>query len=82
MERTNKLKCTECDRVWASSEILTAQNPFTQDESCTIAGCPECLAIDQFVTACDEPGCTETVSMGTPTPDGYRSTCYKHAPRA
>jgi len=30
---------------------------------------------------CDEPGCKKRISCGTPTPDGYRSTCGDHAPR-
>jgi hypothetical protein len=30
---------------------------------------------------CDEPGCMEQASVGTPTPTGYRRTCHKHAPK-
>ena len=30
---------------------------------------------------CDEPGCCDQVSCGTPTENGYRSTCGKHAPK-
>lgn len=30
--------------------------------------------------ACDEPDCREQVTCGTPTPDGYRSTCFDHRP--
>ncbi len=29
---------------------------------------------------CDEPGCTEGQSCGTPSKDGYRRTCGEHAP--
>lgn len=29
---------------------------------------------------CDEPGCFNRVSCGTPTPTGYRSTCHTHYP--
>lgn len=31
---------------------------------------------------CDEPGCKEPISCGTPTPTGYRRTCSDHYPRA
>lgn len=30
---------------------------------------------------CDEPGCDRWVTRGTPTPNGYRSTCSDHAPK-
>ena len=29
---------------------------------------------------CDEPGCREQATGGTPTPTGYRRTCREHAP--
>jgi hypothetical protein len=35
---------------------------------------------DDMPAICDEPGCLEFVSCGTPTEDGYRSTCHKHIP--
>lgn len=33
-----------------------------------------------IVGLCDEPGCYDTISCGTPTSEGYRSTCSKHIP--
>ena len=30
---------------------------------------------------CDEPGCKERSTCGTPTKDGYRRTCNKHWPQ-
>lgn len=30
---------------------------------------------------CDEPGCMHQISMGTPTPQGYRRTCFDHRPK-
>jgi len=30
---------------------------------------------------CEEPGCHERATCGTPTEKGYRTTCSKHAPR-
>ena len=35
---------------------------------------PECC--------CDEPGCKKQISCGTPSPDGYRNTCWGHKPEA
>lgn len=29
---------------------------------------------------CDEPGCKEQITCGTPTADGYRNTCWPHHP--
>jgi hypothetical protein len=30
------------------------------------------------IPRCDEAGCERETSMGFPTPDGYRRTCYDH----
>lgn len=35
---------------------------------------------DDMPAICDEPGCLEFVSCGTPTANGYRSTCTRHRP--
>ena len=75
----NSFICSECGQKTAESELLTAPNPFNPED--TICGCPKCLSAGEFVGACDEPGCNEESSMGTPTPTGYRHTCYKHRPK-
>ncbi len=33
-----------------------------------------------YAGLCDEPDCYDSVCCGTPTPDGYRNTCYEHKP--
>ena len=38
------------------------------------------IRLKAIARLCDEPGCYDEISCGTPTPDGYRSTCSKHAP--
>lgn len=73
-----KILC-ECGWHGEEEERLAAPNPFRADD--TIHACPKCLAIDQAISACDEPGCWEEASCGTPTASGYRMTCGKHAPR-
>jgi hypothetical protein len=72
-------RCDECRRwTGAHEEMLEAPNPFALDE--TINGCPLCRAIERFEMLCDEPGCDESASCGTPTKDGYRQTCSRHMP--
>jgi hypothetical protein len=73
-----KLICEECGWLGQDSEMLKAPSPF--DPEHTIVGCPRCREVETLVVACDEPGCSAKVTCGTPTPDGYRNTCGKHAP--
>jgi hypothetical protein len=37
--------------------------------------------VNSMLTVCDEPGCWSPVTCGTPSTEGYRSTCRKHKPR-
>lgn len=76
-----KIICNEFRCSWQGleGEALTAPNPFEPTE--TVSGCPECLGIDTIVYACDEPDCWKSATCGTPTKEGYRSTCGKHMPK-
>lgn len=58
-------------------EQLTDPNPFEEKE--VVEGCPACRQVDTVEILCDEPGCLELASCGTPTPGGYRWTCYEHS---
>lgn len=73
-----KLVCQECDWCGPRGDRLVASNPF--DSIMAVYGCPACKAVNCFRVACDEDGCWELVTCGTPTDDGYRSTCSKHRP--
>jgi len=75
-----KLGCQERRCGWRGTQdqMLTAPNPFDPGDS--IVGCPGCKSVDTLVEVCDEPGCAEFSSCGTPTPTGYRRTCGKHRP--
>ena len=73
-----KLKCGECGALVHTDNALRAGHPF--DVGAIVLGCPSCCSIDSFEKVCDEPGCTEVVCAGTPTPAGYRLTCGKHMP--
>jgi hypothetical protein len=68
-----------CNWRGMETELLTAQDPFDVEEILT--ACPRCKGIFELRIACDEPGCWYEVTCGTPTPNGYRQTCGKHAPK-
>jgi len=79
--RTPKTKtiCKECEWHGFSGEVLVADSPF--ESGVEIYGCPTCKGVDCFLVACDEHGCWEPVTCGTPMPGGFRNTCSKHRPR-
>lgn len=74
----NKRLCNSCHRMVDYREILTAPNPFSSVG--VVTGCPLCKDVTTFTIVCDQMGCREPYSCGTPTPAGYRMTCGKHAP--
>jgi hypothetical protein len=70
--------CQSCDWIGGGAELLRAPNPFDPEEN--ISGCPKCKAVEDIVSACDEPGCRREGSSGWPDGDGgYRRTCYEHS---
>lgn len=75
-----KFLCRDCRWQGTEREVLTADNPFAEDDGETMYGCPRCREANTMDIACDEPGCWRKVSCGTPTPNGYRSTCGEHKP--
>ena len=75
---TDKVQCDVCAWIGTDARILSAKNPFDPED--TVEGCPQCKSVNSIRRFCDEPGCTERASCGTPTKDGYRQTCGKHAP--
>ncbi len=70
--------CTACGWRGTDDDILSAPSPF--EPQFTIYACPACKEIEQLRGCCDEPGCWEPDTCGTPTPDGYRRTCGDHVP--
>jgi hypothetical protein len=74
-----KWVCQECGWNGAGDKLLQAPNPFASDEK--MIGCPDCREPNSMNMACDEPECWKLASCGTPTPGGYRHTCYKHMPK-
>jgi hypothetical protein len=69
--------CKECGWQGTTTEVLEGKSPF---DNAVLDGCPLCFAVNSMRTTCDEPDCWEPDTMGTPTPDGYRRTCWDHRP--
>ena len=80
MLEKDKVICDECHRISRLNQLLSAANPFEAEDE--IKGCPNCKSIDCFHVVCDEPGCKDVATCGTPTKEGYRHTCSKHGPRS
>lgn len=76
---TERYRCNDCDAIVEETEILRVPNPLRNKD--TLNGCPRCLSVTAFSRMCDEPGCDEFISRGTPTPSGYRFTCEEHVPK-
>ena len=75
---TTRWKCRGCDRVTTENLFLRAPHPFRDGE---IWGCPACKEVEEFGMVCDEPGCEDYATCGTPVPNGlFRITCGKHMP--
>lgn len=74
----DKWRCDDCYTMVTSKTFLRAPSPFAVGRE--ILGCPVCLEVGNFEALCDEPGCTNLVTCGTPTANGYRNTCSRHAP--
>lgn len=74
--------CTECGAVSKSRDLLHIEHPFDGPEV-TLTACPKCKSVageTDLQLVCDEPRCRSVATCGTPTPDGYRNTCYNHRP--
>jgi hypothetical protein len=74
----NRAKCNTCGWRGERSAALSAPNPF--DPKYNIEGCPFCKDVECLVQVCDEPGCWEETTCGTPIHGGYRRTCGNHCP--
>ena len=72
--------CTDFACQWSGpgNEVLLAEDPF--NPGVVLCGCPKCRE-QTLQVCCDEPDCNQPADTGTPTPQGYRSTCSKHIPK-
>lgn len=69
--------CEECDWTGRREDLLSAPDPF--NDGCLIYACPSCHLMTTTL-ACDVDGCKKVASCGEPTDQGYRYTCFEHAP--
>lgn len=75
--------CAECGWHGDQPARVSLTLDLGQGEEVSLVVCPQCRGIESTLSrACDEPGCAREASMGTPTPTGYRSTCWDHRPAA
>lgn len=73
----HKCKCNFCNWQGKDNELHEVQ---TTDGNSYLV-CPKCHGLENTCyTACDFSDCWNEVTCGTPTPDGYRTTCGKHKP--
>lgn len=73
-----KVRCLECAWKGKEGQVLKAPSPFEVTDE--IEGCPECRDVNTINRICDEHGCWQFISCGTPTKTGYRHTCGEHIP--
>lgn len=73
-----KVQCRDCHWHGLLSACPQAENPFELGSE--IVGCPKCNATESMESCCQWFGCWKLASCGTPSPDGYRSTCFEHRP--
>jgi hypothetical protein len=71
--------CTNCLSIMSKDAILRATNPFLSNDE--IQGCPICKDVNTLSVKCEAIDCKQLGTMGTPTKEGYRWTCYKHQPK-
>jgi hypothetical protein len=72
--------CIECG--WTGPTPCTTWLQMGGRPRQAINCCPECMGINTTIEpCCDEPGCTEPSSCGTPTAaGGYKRHCHNHPP--
>lgn len=75
---TERWRCDECYHIALNSEWLEARSPFDPDDH--LSGCPACKATNAAERLCDEPGCKQLATCGTPFPGGYKMHCHVHPP--
>lgn len=77
---TTKWFCQNCRWTGTEEEVLKAPNPFADDDTEQMWGCPTCREPNMMRRACDEKDCWSEGTCGTPTPQDYKHTCFEHRP--
>jgi hypothetical protein len=76
MVELEKAVCRRCGWRGKMTERLTAVSPFDPDD--ILLACPYCKTVDSIDEMCDEGGCWDNATCGTPTENGYRRVCGVH----
>lgn len=80
----NRFRCDACNQVVPLDTIVTVSvpHPTKAEQSVTADQCPKCGECNYWTAICDEAGCDQPCSCGTPIAGGYRRTCGQHRPAA
>jgi hypothetical protein len=71
--------CEECG--WHGEKPCVTWIDMGGRPKCAFSCCPNCHGIKSTINkCCDEPGCKEGASCGTPYPGGYKQHCHRHTP--
>ncbi len=75
---SEKTKCTNrrCNWTGYNNQLLSAQNPFEQDE--IMYACPKCRDTENITGVCEIDKCWEESTCGLNTLDGYKRLCCNH----
>jgi len=78
-ERVIRLACRNYSCGWQGNNngVLSAPDPFNEGRE--LIACPKCRGVS-IRTCCDEAGCWDEDIVGMQTQNGYRRTCWEHAP--
>jgi len=73
----NLFRCKDCGWAGRETDMAHIDDPEMEGNQWKI--CPQCRSAEQFEELCDE--CGNLATCGSPTPAGYRRTCFEHIPR-
>jgi len=72
--------CRECDWHGDLEEVDHVYDPKPRPGIAADCWqvCPQCRTPEHIGVVCDESGCEQEATCGTPTPSGYRQVCGFH----
>jgi hypothetical protein len=73
--------CDECG--WHGNNPESVMIPMYANRDEAIDVCPKCRCVKSSLSVCcEEPGCKNEASCGTPHQTGYKRHCHLHPPNA
>ena len=71
--------CDECG--WHGNNPESVMIPMYANRDEAIDVCPKCRCVKSSLSVCcEEPGCKNEASCGTPHQTGYKRHCHLHPP--